>query len=216
MVFKVLEGKDVNLRVVEKDDIDFLVETLNDIDFDSEFLPISQTSKAEALRKFENPSQVATMCERQRFVIEKKDGTRIGTIAHWLAQPERFLEIGYDVVRSERGKGYGTEAVQLIVDYLFLSMNIGRIQAFTDVRNKASQRVLDKAGFKREGTLRNAGFVRGHKADAYLYGVIREEWKEPKILTKISLRIRDKTLPQPQDEALRQPTDDDSTNNSYV
>lgn len=179
-----LEGKNVNLRVMERDDVDFLVESLNDIDFESEFLPISQTSKVDALRKFGNPSQVAIMCERRRFVIEKKDGTRIGTVAHWLAQPERFLEIGYDVARLERGKGYGTEAVQLIVDYLFLSMDVARIQAFTDVRNKASHRVLEKAGFKREGTLRNAGFVRGHKADAYVYGVIREEWKEPKILTK--------------------------------
>ena len=136
------------------------------------------------MRKFDSPSQVVILCERQRFIIEKKDGTRIGTIAHWFAQPERFLEIGYDVVRSERGKGYGTEAVQLMVDYLSLSKDTVRIQAFTDVRNKASQRVLEKTGFKREGTLRRAGFVRGQRADAYLYGIIREEWKKPKILTK--------------------------------
>ena len=181
-----LEGKSVNLRVVEKDDLDFFVESMNDVDFDSEFLPISQTSKAEALRKFDNPSQVAVLCERQRFIIEKKGGTRIGTIAHWFTQPERFLEIGYDIVRSERGKKYGTEAVQLMVDYLFLSKDVARIQAFTDVRNKASQRVLEKAGFKREGTLRKAGFVRGQRADAYVYGIIREEWKEPRILIKPS------------------------------
>jgi ribosomal-protein-alanine N-acetyltransferase len=148
-----LEGKNVNLRVMEREDVDFLVESLNAVDFDREFLPISQTSKGEALRKFDSPSQVAILCERQRFIIEKKDGTRIGTIAHWLAQPEGFLEIGYDVVRSERGKGYGTEAVQLMVDYLLLSKNITRIQAFTDVRNKASQGVLENAGFKREETL---------------------------------------------------------------
>jgi RimJ/RimL family protein N-acetyltransferase len=178
----------VNLRVLERDDVSFLAESINDVDFDSEFLPVSQTSRAEVLRRFDNPSQVALMCERQRFIIEKKDGTRVGTITHWLAQPERFVEIGYDVVRQERGKGYGTEAVQLIVDYLFLSKDVARIQAFTDVRNKASQRVLEKAGFKREGTLRRAGFVRGHISDAYIYGVIREEWKEPKILTKTELK----------------------------
>jgi ribosomal-protein-alanine N-acetyltransferase len=182
LVIELLEGKKVNLRVVERDDLDFLTESINDIDFDSEFLPISQTSKAEALRKFDNPSQVAILCERQRFIIEKKEGTRIGSITHWFAQPERFLEIGYDIVRSERGKGYGTEAVQLMVDYLFLSKDAVRIQAFTDVRNKASQRVLEKAGFKREGTLRRAGFVRGQRADAYLYGIVREEWREPKVL----------------------------------
>jgi RimJ/RimL family protein N-acetyltransferase len=39
------------------------------------------------------------------------------------------------------------------VALLFLSKDIARIQAFTDVRNKASQRVLEKAGFKREGTM---------------------------------------------------------------
>lgn len=179
-----LEGTKVNLRVMERDDVDFLVESINDIDFDSGFLPVLQTSKTDALRKFDSPSQVSIVCERQRFIIEKKDGTRIGTIAHWLAQPEGFLEIGYDVVRLERGKGYGTEAVKLIVDYLFLSKDVARIQAYTDARNKASQRVLEKAGFKREGTLRQAGFVRGHRTDAHMYGIIREEWKEPKILTR--------------------------------
>jgi len=179
-----LEGKRVNLRVMERDDVDFLVKSINAVDFDSEFLPVSQTSKSETLRKFENPSQLAMLCERQRFVIEMKDGTRIGTIACWFAQPTRFLEIGYDVVRSERGQGYGTEAVQLMVDYLFLSKDVARIQAFTDVRNRASQRVLEKAGFRREGTLRKAGFVKGRRADAYVYGAIREEWKEPKILRK--------------------------------
>jgi RimJ/RimL family protein N-acetyltransferase len=186
VVIELLEGKNVNLRVMERDDVNFLVESINDIDFGNEFLPISQTSKAESLKKFENPSQIAILCERQRFIIEKKDGTRIGTIAHWFAQPERFLEIGYDVIRSERGKGYGTEAVQLMVDYLFLSKDVVRIQAFTDVRNKASQKVLEKAGFKREGTLRKAGFVRGQRADAYVYGVTREDWKEPKALRRDS------------------------------
>jgi hypothetical protein len=89
-----LEGEKVNLRVMDKDDVDFFVKTVNEIDSGSEFSPISQTSRGEALRKFDNPSQVAIICERQRFIIEKKNGTRIGTIAHWLAQPQGFLEIG--------------------------------------------------------------------------------------------------------------------------
>jgi RimJ/RimL family protein N-acetyltransferase len=70
------------------------------------------------------------------------------------------------------------------VDCLFLSGNIVRIQAGTNVRNKASQRVLEKAGFKKEGITRKSAFVRGEWADAYLYSIIREEWKEPKILAK--------------------------------
>jgi RimJ/RimL family protein N-acetyltransferase len=43
---------------------------------------------------------------------------------------------------------------------------------------------LEKVGFKKEGTLRKNFFVRGEWRDAYLYSILREEWKEPKILTK--------------------------------
>ena len=93
------------------------------------------------------------------------------------------MEIGYNLIPSERGKGYGTEAVQITVDYLFLSRDIVRIQAITNVRNKASQRVLEKIGFKKEGDSKISS-VRGEWADAYLYSILREEWKEPKILTK--------------------------------
>ena len=85
---------------------------------------------------------------------------------------------------SERGKGYGTEALQLMVDYLFLSKDVMRIQAQTDQRNKASQKILEKVGFKKEGALRKSFFIRGEWQDDYVYSILREEWKEPKILTR--------------------------------
>ena len=71
-----------------------------------------------------------------------------------------------------------------MVDYLFLSKNIVRIQAGTHVENKASQKILERSGFKREGLVRKEMFVRGKWTDIYLYSILREEWKEPKILTK--------------------------------
>jgi RimJ/RimL family protein N-acetyltransferase len=94
------------------------------------------------------------------------------------------MEIGYDLIPSERGKGYGTEAVQIIVDYLFLTKNIVRIQAVTNVDNIRSRRVLEKAGFIKEGTLRRVSRIGQEWGDALIYSVLREEWKEPKILTK--------------------------------
>lgn len=182
-----LKGINVNLRVMEREDVDFANECFNDISFWGEYDPVgAQKSKAERQKAFDNPSQVAILCERQRFVIEKKDGTKIGFIAFWFIQPNKMMEIGYHLILNERGKGYGTEAVQLVVDYLFLSKDLVRIQAITDVRNKASQKVLEKAGFQREGTIRKSGFVRGEWSNGYLYSILREEWKEPKILTKHS------------------------------
>jgi RimJ/RimL family protein N-acetyltransferase len=178
-----LEGKKINLRIMEREDIDFATDCFNNLDFRGEYDPItSQRSKTERLKDFENPSQLIILCERGRFIIEKKDGTKIGFISHYLVLPNRWMEIGYEIIPNERGKGYGTEATQLIVDYLFLSKTIERIQAITDVRNKASQRVLEKVGFKREGTIRKSGYVRGAWTNAYLYSILREEWKEPKTL----------------------------------
>jgi RimJ/RimL family protein N-acetyltransferase len=172
-----LEGKNVNLRAMQKEDVGFLRKTIK-----------AQLSKAEAERQFDSPTPLATLTKRTRFVIEKKDGTRVGFITHYFVLPAKRMEIGYDLIPSERGKGYGTEAVQIIVDHLFLTKDIVRIQAVTNVGNIPSQRILEKAGFKKEGTLRKVGYVRGEYVDAYIYSVLRQEWKEPKILKRFGAR----------------------------
>jgi RimJ/RimL family protein N-acetyltransferase len=119
------------------------------------------------------------------FIIEKKDGSKIGFVARYRELWGGQMEIGYVLVPGERGKGYGSEAVMIMVDYLFLSMSdVVRIQAHTDVRNAASQRILEKAGFKKEGTIRRGYFARGAWTDWFLYSILREEWKEPKVLTR--------------------------------
>ena len=163
--------------------MDFLTECFNNLNWRGEYDPITpQRSRTERLKDFDNPSQLSILTEAGRFIIEKKDGTKTGTIAHWLVLPNMWMEIGYDMIPSERGKGYGTEAAQLMVDYLFVSKDVHRIQAITDVRNKPSQRVLEKTGFKREGTIRKSGCVRGVWSNAYMYSILREEWKQPRIL----------------------------------
>jgi len=175
-----LEGKTVNLRVMERDDVDFEVECYNEQGFWSDYLPIvEQVSKSERLKSFDNQTMFGKL-----FVIQKKDGTRIGFIYHRTNPPYGATEIGYFLVPNERGKGYGTEAVQLMVDYLFLSKDIVRIEAGTNMENKVSQRVLEKAGFKIEGTLRKVAFDRGGWTDHFVHSILREEWKEPRILTK--------------------------------
>ena len=173
-----LEGKNVNLRVVEREDLPLLTEWLNNPEFSGEFMwwP-QQQSRAEREKEYDNLPH-----DTKQFFIEKKDGTKIGWIGHFLFGG--LLEIFYYLLPSERGKGYGTEAAIIMVDYLFLSKDIVRVQARTDVRNEGSQKVLGKAGFKKEGVVRKSLFARGEWRDFYLYSILREEWKEPKILTK--------------------------------
>jgi RimJ/RimL family protein N-acetyltransferase len=183
-----LEGRLVNLRCVEKEDVDFLV-GLDDIDFWAEYNnpPFARMSKSEWMKWFDTPfsNYLANLIDcRHKFIILKKDGTKIGFTWHFTNQPYGHMEIACFLAPSERGKGYGTEAVQLMVDNLFIYRNIARIQATANVGNKAAQRVLEKAGFKVEGTIRKLSFVRGEWTDRILYSILLEEWKEPRILTK--------------------------------
>jgi len=175
-----LEGKKVNLRVMEKEDLPLIAEWFSSPEVFGEYNTLRQMSRTETEKMLESP------LELKPFIIEKKDGSKIGFVSHFyvLHPAARHLEIGYILLPSERGKGYCTEAVNIMVDYLFLSKESRRIQAQTDLRNVASQKVLEKVGFRKEGTLRKNFFVRGEWRDACLYSILREEWKEPKTLTK--------------------------------
>jgi ribosomal-protein-alanine N-acetyltransferase len=177
LVFGLLEGKTVNLRLREKEDMPLFTEWNNNLEFFGEFMWFPQVSRAEREKRYD-----ALTSDTKMFLIEKKDGTKIGYVYHFLNG--NLLEIGYNLVPNERRKGYCTEAVRIIVDYLFLSKEIRRIQAQTHPRNVASQKVLEKAGFTKEGTLRKSYFGRGEWIDSLIYSILREEWKEPKILTK--------------------------------
>jgi len=172
-----LEGKNVNLRVQEKEDLPLVAEWLNDPEFFGVFSPLRQQSKTELEKGFDKVTP-----ETKWFFIEKKDGSKIGGISHFPAG--KLLEIGYALIPSERGKGYCTEAAKIMVDYLFLAKDIVRIQTHIDPRNIASWKVIEKAGFKKEGTVRKSSFFKGEWRDMLLYSILREEWKEPKILTK--------------------------------
>ncbi len=165
---------------MEKEDLPLIAEWFNKPEVFGEYNPLHQVSRTEAEKMFENPH------EEKSFIIEKKDGSKIGFIGHFyvLHVAGKQLEIGYSLVPSERGKGYGTEATQLMVDYLFLSKDTMRIQAQTDPRNVASHKLLEKVGFMKEGTLRKSFFMRGKWVDSYIYSILREEWKEPKMLTR--------------------------------
>ena len=176
-----LEGKNVNLRIVEKEDLPLLADWSNNPEYSGEFIWLPQQSRTEWEKRYDNLTT-----DTKWFFIEKKDGAKIGTLFHFLRG--ELLEIGYVLAPSERRKGYGTEAVEIMVDYLFLSKNIVRVQAITDVGNLASQKTLEKAGFKKEGTIRKSDFIRGEWRDGRLYSILREEWKEPRTLKKTASR----------------------------
>ncbi len=172
-----LEGTNTNLRVMERKDLPLFTEWNNDPAFVGQYESLDQNSCEEVEKWYDSPRT-----GEKWFIIEKKNGDRIGQILYLPKGPH--YSIGYRVIPNERNKGHCTEAVRIIVDYLFLSKETVRIEAQTNSKNTASQRVLEKAGFTREGLIRKAAFISGEWKDAFLYSILREEWKEPRILAK--------------------------------
>jgi aminoglycoside 6'-N-acetyltransferase len=184
-VVKVLQGKRLNLRIAEKEDIPLLQQWLNDVRFIGDFMsfPIQASKNQLEPQVLEHKLYGHEWVD---FIVEKKDGAKIGEVVHFISAPNfGWVEVGYAIVPEERNKGYCTEAVQILTDYLFLTKDIARVQATIDEENLGSKRVLEKIGFKKEGTLRKALWNgAGRWADGCIYSILREEWKEPRILTK--------------------------------
>lgn len=132
--------------------------------------------------------QVMQMLVRDQATREEGQGLRlgvehladqriIGTLALFNISPaNRRAEIGYAQVRSYWGRGLMHEALQAYVGYLFDDFALHRLEADIDPRNLASQRSLERLGFRKEGHLRERWIVEGEVSDTALYGLLRSEW----------------------------------------
>ncbi len=169
-----LKGEKINIRPIEPEDLELLKCWNNDPEFKGSFEPI-ECNSLEELKTWYHSDQ-----DSRWYLVEKKDGEPVGQIMNKIKAG--YYTVGYIIHPEHREKGYGTEAVKLIVDFLFLSTPTKRVEAQASPDNIASVRVLEKAGFKHEGTLRKALFVRGTYMDGVIYGILREEWKSPQVI----------------------------------
>lgn len=104
------------------------------------------------------------------------DGKVIGSIGIFRQENihNRTGELGYYIGEAYWGKGYMTSAVRQICDYIFANTDIIRIFAEPFAYNIGSCRVLEKAGFEYEGTLKSNAFKNGHVIDMKMYALVKE------------------------------------------
>ena len=102
------------------------------------------------------------------WMIEKTDGTHIGDLCFKGLREDGIAEIGYGILEEHQGQGYATEAVQAACHWAFLHPDVRSLEAETDAENAASQRVLEKCGFRPNGTFGEEGlrFTLGRPIDA--------------------------------------------------
>lgn len=110
------------------------------------------------------------------FIVETRSGRllggiTLGNIRYGVAQSGH---IGYWIGQRHAGQGLMAEAVSLLADYAFATLRLHRIEAACIPDNVRSIRVLEKAGFQREGLLRSYLRINGVWQDHYLYALISE------------------------------------------
>jgi RimJ/RimL family protein N-acetyltransferase len=89
----------------------------------------------------------------------------------------RSAEMGMVIGGEEnRGKGMGTEAIGLLLEYAFTILGLERVELEVAAENLRAARCYEKAGFKREGLKRKAFIVDGELSDLILMAVLREDW----------------------------------------
>ncbi len=133
---------------------------------------------------FPNPYSVE---DAQRFIAMVKEKNPMGVFAIVIdgeacgaigIHPQtdihrKSMECGYWLAEKYWGKGIITEAIKQIVDYGFKTFDIARIYARPFSFNIPSQRVLEKAGFKHEATLKKACFKNGQFCDEMIYSIVK-------------------------------------------
>ncbi len=116
----------------------------------------------------------------QFVLIERASNVLIGDIGvHFLmSDPEnKQVEIGYTLDMEFRGKGYASEALKIIINYVISTLNKHRIIASIDPLNVDSIKLVERLGFRKEAHFVKSLFFHGKWVDDLVYAMLGEEWK---------------------------------------
>ncbi|MDO9086415.1 MAG: GNAT family protein [Anaerolineaceae bacterium] len=170
-----LKGKSISLRPIRETDIDQLYSYQIDIDNRGDFFPRGILSQPAFRKQFQ-----------ENGFWSKDDGmlVMVSPTDEILGHIEFFktvnyldeYELSYHVYAPEhRGKGMTTEAVNLLVSYLFETKQVNRIRLVIHPDNLASRRLAEKCGFKYEGTARGAWYNKGVHQDVEIYAILHKD-----------------------------------------
>jgi RimJ/RimL family protein N-acetyltransferase len=161
-----------------------LAEAMSKWQRDSEFHRLLDTEPAMAI-------SVKGTKDWIEKVLEKEDATFIFFTIHTLDEDRLIGFVGLDTIRwnhgdafvflalGEReywGKGYGTDAMRVILRYAFTELNLHRVSLDVFEYNPRAIRSYEKAGFRYEGRKRKSLSRDGQRADDVWMGILREEW----------------------------------------
>lgn len=140
------------------------------------------TEEAQYKKILEGLQLLALNREFSFGIYEKGSEKLIGHISLYAIKrmPYSSAFVGYSMDQQFVGRGIATEAVKLVMELAFVSLKLHRVEAYIAPGNVASIRVIEKAGFIKEGLLRKLLFINGDWIDHYMYAILEEEYLQKK------------------------------------
>lgn len=173
-----LKGEKVRLRGYTKDDIKLAYEYMNDPEVMlnlSTGIPYPMTLEME-MEWFENQKKLK---DTYNFAIETlEEGIYIGGCGiNNIDWKNGTATVGIFIGHKDyRGKGYGTDAMKILVDFIFNQINVNRVELSVFEFNERAQKSYKKCGFIEEGRLRQKLFRNGKYYDEIVMSILRDEY----------------------------------------
>lgn len=173
------KSENLHLSKIEKYDMNIIYKWFEDSEFLKyyDYMPPVPQTRAEVDKTF---SDYEKKDESKVFAVKINNSSEIIGIAGFddiIAEngvATLFIGIGS---KEQRGRGYGKEALNLLLRYGFEDMNLHRIQLNVLEFNISAIKIYEGAGFKMEGTFREFVLRNDKRYDLLLYGLLKSEWK---------------------------------------
>lgn len=171
-----LQGERVRLRAVEREDLRRLYELRRDVELVTFTYGHWQPQPFEGFQK--RYEKRLDDDEQSWFVVEA-DALVIGSIElHGHSRRDATAQLGIAIYdRAYLGKGYGREAIALLLEWAFRNQNYRRIWLDTTANNERAIRSYAACGFVEEGRLRKHYYHDGGYYDAVVMGILRSDWE---------------------------------------
>jgi len=114
----------------------------------------------------------------QCVIVEKETQKMIGDVGiHFFDSENKQVEIGCTLNKDFHRRGYATESIKRVIDYLFKELNKHRIIASIDPDNTNSIRLVERIGFRKEAHFVESLFIHGKWVDDLVYAMIESDWE---------------------------------------
>ncbi len=174
-----INGRRITLRPLREEDAGTIFSIFSDPEVMRYWstLPISEMEEARQM-----VGDIRQQLNQGNFlkwgIARCRDDLVIGTCTLFHVELDHHrAEVGYALGREFWGQGYMQEALNVLLNYSFNTLNLHRIEADVDPRNANSIKTLERLGFRREGYLRERWQVGGEIQDALFYGLLQNEWQ---------------------------------------